>query len=137
MKMRFCLACAKELKGRSDKKFCDAQCKSFYHNTNRPAHEYSIQRINSSLRRNRSLLAKFCPSGKSKIEKIVLEKLGYRFDLFTHIHPFSTGTYYFCYDYGYLPATEKGVQLMHIVYKQEYMEQLVCNPWECQMVKRK
>lgn len=133
MKIRFCISCGKELKGRSDKKFCDVQCKSVHHNTNRPFHERSIQKINSSLRHNRSLLSRFCPGGKSTVEKQVLEKQGFRFDLFTHVYPFTKGTYYFCYEYGYLPVIEKGIQKMIIVHKQEYMEKLSFDPWDCQI----
>jgi hypothetical protein len=137
MKIRFCISCGKELKGRSDKKFCDVQCKSVYHNTNRPFHERSIQKINSGLRHNRSLLARFCPGGKSTVEKQVLEKLDFRFDLFTHVYPFTKGTYYFCYEYGYLPVLEKGIQKMLIVHKQDYMQKLSFDPWQCQLLKIK
>jgi DNA-directed RNA polymerase subunit M/transcription elongation factor TFIIS len=83
MQMKFCLACNKELIGRTDKKFCDAQCRSTYHNKNRPIHEITIQRTNSSLRKNRTLLAHFSPSGKTTVKKEILLKSGYRFDVFT------------------------------------------------------
>jgi len=137
MNVRLCLSCEKELKGRSDKKFCDTQCRSIYHNRNRPSHELSIQRINSDLRRNRSLLAHFCPSGKSTVDKEVLVKLGYRFDLFTHIFPFNTGTYFFCYEFGYLPILDKGTEKVLIVHKQEYMDNLSFHPWDFKIAKSK
>ncbi|WP_340201643.1 hypothetical protein [Ascidiimonas sp. W6] len=108
-----------------------------YHNTHRPFHELTIQKINSDLRRNRSLLAHFCPSGKSTVEKQVLEKLDYRFDLFTHVYPFTKGTYYFCYEYGYLPIMEQGTKKMLIVHKQEYMNKLHFNPWDYHVLKNK
>ncbi|WP_345007641.1 hypothetical protein [Snuella lapsa] len=137
MKIKYCLACKKELKGRCDKKFCDTQCRSTYHNTNRPFHELSIQKINSDLRRNRSLLAHFCPSGKSTVEKEVLARLGYKFELFTHIFPFSTGTYFFCYEYGYLPVLENGTEKMLIVHKQDYMDNLSFHPWNFKIIKHR
>lgn len=130
MQMKFCLSCNKELIGRTDKKFCDDQCRSTYHNRNRPQHEITIQRINSALRRNRTLLAHFCPSGRSTVRKDVLVQSGYQYELFTHAYPFKNGTYYFCYDYGYLPIKdEKGIEKMVIVQKQDYMETLTFNPW--------
>jgi hypothetical protein len=130
MQMKFCLACNKELIGRTDKKFCDAQCRSTYHNKNRPIHEITIQRTNSSLRKNRTLLAHFSPSGKTTVKKEILLKSGYRFDVFTHMFTFKTGTYYFCYDYGYLPVKDdKGVEKMLIVQKQDYMDNLKFDPW--------
>ncbi|WP_144709179.1 hypothetical protein [Cellulophaga sp. RHA_52] len=135
MKMKFCLSCNKELVGRSDKKFCDTECRSTYHNTNRPLHEISIQKINSALRKNRSLLAHFCPSGKGTVKKEVLEQLGYRVDLFTQIYPFKTGTYFFCYEYGYLPIKEKGIDKMLIIQKQDYMDKLTYSPWSIKIEK--
>ncbi|MFH4968740.1 hypothetical protein V8G61_11110 [Gaetbulibacter sp. M240] len=128
--MKFCLSCNKELIGRSDKKFCDAQCRSIYHNKNRPQHEITIQKINSALRGNRSLLAHFCPSGKSTVRKDVLAQSGYQFELFTHIYPFKKGVYYFCYDYAFLPIKDdKGIEKMLIVKQQDYMKTLRFEPW--------
>ena len=127
--MKFCLSCNKELVGRTDKKFCDAQCRSTHHNKNRPLHEITIQKTNSALRQNRSLLAHFCPSGKTTVRKDVLAQSGYQFEVFTHIFPFQKGTYYFCYDYGFLPINDKGVEKMLIVQKQGYMENQSFNPW--------
>jgi hypothetical protein len=129
MQMKFCLSCNKELIGRTDKKFCDTQCRSTYHNKNRPLHEIVIQKTNSVLRRNRGLLAHFCPSGKSTVRKEVLMQSGYQFETFTHTFPFAKGTYYFCYDYGFLPIRDKGVEKMLIVQKQGYMENQNYNPW--------
>jgi len=131
MQLKFCLACNRELIGRADKKFCDSQCRSTYHNKNRPIHEIDIQKINSSLRRNRTLLAHFSPSGKTTIKREILLKSGYSFDVFTHIFTFKTGTYYFCYDYGFLPVKDdKGIEKMLIVQKQDYMDKLKLDPWE-------
>jgi hypothetical protein len=100
-----------------------------HHNKNKPMHELVIQKTNSTLRRNRSLLAHFCPSGKSTVRKDVLMQSGYQFEVFTHIFPFTKGTYYFCYDYGFLPIKDKGIQKMLIVQKQSYMENQSFNPW--------
>lgn len=137
MKMQYCLSCKKKLRGRSDKKFCDTQCRSTFHNTNKAPHELEIQNINSLLRSNRSLMAHFCPSGKSTVDKEVLTKLGFKFQLFTHVFPFSTGTYFFCYDYGYLPILDKGVEKLVIVQKQPYMKNLNFCPWSFNLIKNK
>lgn len=115
MKIRYCLFCEKELRGRADKKFCDTQCRSSYHNTHKSLHEQIIHKTNSALRKNRSLLAHFCPEGKTTVRKEVLKQLGYNFTAFTHIFPFRTGTCFFCYDYGFLPVLEKGIEKMVIV----------------------
>ncbi|TNJ42476.1 hypothetical protein KFZ70_14995 [Tamlana fucoidanivorans] len=129
MELTLCLACNKPLKGRSDKKFCDAQCRSIYHNKNRAPHEMQMQEINKILRKNRGLLAQFCPSGKSTVKKSVLHQLGFSFIYFTDMFPFKTGTYFFCYDYGYLPIQEKGQDKLLIIQKQDYMSNIKFNPW--------
>jgi len=82
------------------------------------------------LRINRSLLAHFCPSGKSTVRKDVLMSLGYQFELFTQIFPFKNGTYYYCFDCGSLPLKDKGVKKMLILQKQGYMENQGFNPWD-------
>ncbi len=137
MSTQYCLACGKTLKGRSDKKFCDSQCRSTFHNSNRAPHEIEIQNINSALRRNRSIMAHFCPSGKSTVEKEVLIKIGFRLDVFTQIFPFNSGTYFFCYDYGFLPVVEKGIEKMVIVQKQDYMNKLNFYAWDFTVLKNK
>lgn len=131
MQTMFCLSCNKELVGRTDKKFCDTQCRSTYHNKNKPLHEIDIQKTNSALRKNRSLLAHFCPSGRSTVRKDVLLQSGYRFDLFTNVFPIKSGIYYLCYDYGFLPIVDdKGIEKMLIVQKQDYMVNKNFNPWK-------
>ena len=133
---KVCLACGETINGRSDKKFCDAHCRNMYHNNHKPDHEQHIQTCNASLRKNRRLLAQFCPGGKTTVKKAVLANLGYSFHHFTNIFPFSTGVYYFCYDYGYLPIIEKGEDKMLIVQKQDYMSSANYNPWDIKIINR-
>jgi len=137
MEVKYCLVCQEKLIGRSDKKFCGSQCRTTHHNAHRPLHEQTMKQINSDLRRNRSLMAQFCPGGKTTVEKSILLKLGYKFELFTHVFPFSKGTYFFCYDYGFLPIVEKGIEKMLIVQKQSYMNKLHFHPWDIEIIKNK
>ncbi len=69
--------CKETLKGRSDKKFCNAQCKSAYHNQAESTSEAFIRSVNKQLR-----IA--CPQGKATVRNL----------------------YYFCYDYGYTPSVD-------------------------------
>ena len=71
-----CLYCQQPLKGRADKKFCDDQCKSAYHNKNQHSKEVYIKTINKQLRANRTALRKACPAGKATVRKDFLIKLG-------------------------------------------------------------
>lgn len=71
---------------------------------------------------------KLCPEGKATVRKSVLVKLGYSFDHFTGI--FVTRkreAYYLCYDYGFLPILEKGIEKVLIIGRQKFMNDW--DPW--------
>lgn len=98
-----CLSCGEEIRGRADKKFCSDQCRNLYHNEQHGAQTNYIRNVNNILRRNRRILEKLNPSGKSKISREKLSAEGFNFHYFTNIYRTSTGnTYYFCYEQGYL-----------------------------------
>ena len=52
MQLRTCKYCATEIKGRSDKQFCDAQCKSAFHNQVPDSQENYIRDINKQIRKS-------------------------------------------------------------------------------------
>jgi hypothetical protein len=100
-----CLYCSKEVRGRSDKKFCDDYCRNLFHNQVNAKTNQNFRIINSILKKNRKILASFLES-EAEFEKISKEKLlesGFQFKYFTHTHTHKNGSvYYFCYDLGYL-----------------------------------
>ena len=115
-----CLYCNKELKGRSDKRFCDSQCKSAYHNQTPNSKESFIKKINQQLRKNRSALRQACPQGKATVKINFLISIGMNFKFFTHKWKNNKDAiYYFCYDYGYTQSHEKGKVI--IIQLQDYM----------------
>jgi hypothetical protein len=100
---RMCLDCGTPLKGRSDKKFCDDQCRSNYNNRLQSETNGLVRHINSILKKNRQLLEKHNPEGKTRVKMSVLRQEGFNFEYHTHIYETQKGnTYYFCYEYGYL-----------------------------------
>ncbi|MCU4173829.1 hypothetical protein [Carboxylicivirga sp. N1Y90] len=116
-----CLYCDELIVGRSDKKFCTAQCKSAYHNQNESTSEAYMRTLNKQLRTNRRALHTACPSGKATVRKSFLIKLGMNFKYLTHTWRNQSGTlYYFCYDYGYTPSMESGKVV--IIQEQSYMK---------------
>ena len=120
-KPNYCLYCNEEIKGRSDKKFCDPGCKSAYHNQKPKSDEVYIREINKQLRKNRSAMRTACPLGKATVRKIFLKSLGMNFKYYTHTWESSKGiVYYFCYDYGYTHAFEPEKVL--IIQEQDYMK---------------
>jgi predicted nucleic acid-binding Zn ribbon protein len=119
---RSCAQCGSVMTGRVDKKFCSDQCRATASNRRKDQDrgEQLIKDINYRLRRNRFLLQRFSPEGKTTLRREVLEQAGFDFRYFTHLYRTQKGnTYYFCYDYGYLLLEEEKVL---IVNWQPYME---------------
>ncbi|MCW3789638.1 hypothetical protein [Plebeiibacterium sediminum] len=111
-----CLFCNETIKGRSDKKFCDKQCRNAYNYNSTQSTENQIRSINKQLRINRSALKKACPEGKATVRKKFLKTLGMNFKYLTHTWKSNSNIlYYFCYDYGYTPSVdpEKVVIIQH------------------------
>ena len=103
-----CLACGKQVFGRSDKKYCNDYCRNNYNNGQKAkgSHSSLVRNINNALLKNRKVLESVLPEGEetAKASKEKLLRLGYLFKYLTHIYTTKTGkTYYYCYDYGYLP----------------------------------
>jgi len=101
-----CLNCGKPLKGRSDKKFCDDSCRNNYNNQLKSIVNNQMRNVNNVLGKNRRILESLLPeteeTGKASKEKLL--RLGFQFKYITHLYTTKTGkTYYYCYDYGYLP----------------------------------
>lgn len=105
---RTCLACDKPLKGRIDKKFCDDYCRNNYNNLQKAKGRHSslVRNINNALMKNRKILESVLGDDDetAKANKDKLQRLGFHFKYFTHIYTTkSDKTYFYCYDYGYLP----------------------------------
>jgi len=102
---KLCLACDKEITGgRSDKKFCDDYCRGVYNNILKSPANNNIRNINNTLSKNRRILESLMPSDKInvKVSKDVLITQQFAFDYHTQSRPAKNGTYFYCYDYGYL-----------------------------------
>lgn len=103
--VRKCLYCFSEVKGRSDKKFCCEPCRNTYNNQIKSANTF-IRNINNALSKNRRIL-KSMLQGKEETVKTTKEKLirlGFQFKYLTSLYVTGSGkTYFYCYEYGYLP----------------------------------
>ena len=78
MKLKKCLACDRNLQGRSDKVYCDAHCKSSYH------YKKSIEetprfytQVDNQLKQNRKILKTFNKAGKATVRSSKLIELGF------------------------------------------------------------
>ena len=100
---RLCLDCGTLVKGRTDKKFCDDSCRNNYNNRLKTEDNQVIKRVNTILKKNRTILMQLNPNGKVKISRKKLITAGFNFDYHTYNYTAQNGnTYIFCYEYGYL-----------------------------------
>lgn len=106
---RFCLNCNDPLKGRSDKKFCDDQCRNAYNNEMKSIHHKELSAINKVLSRNRKILKGFLGENGTKATAKREEMLmkGFHFNYITHSVTNQKGqTILCCYDLGYYQDKE-------------------------------
>jgi hypothetical protein len=113
--IKYCHSCAKPIKGRTDKKFCDDYCRNTYNNCLNGADNNYIRNINNALRRNRRILEELIRgstnSGKSMREDLF--NRGFQFQYFTHVKTNKQGkTAYFCYDFGYQLLTHESLKII-------------------------
>ena len=105
MESKNCITCGKVLKGRSDKKFCDDQCRNSHNNQLKSGVNNYKRKVNGALSKNRRILEDlFVRNGKMKrVKRDLLVGLGFQFNYLTHTYNNRKGsTYVYCYDYGYL-----------------------------------
>lgn len=114
-----CLECAEKLYGRSDKKFCDDQCRNSFNNRlNSDSNNY-MRKINNILRKNYRTLKKLNPKGMSKTHREKLYEEGFNFNYFTSTYTTKQNkTYFYCYDQGYIELEEG---MYALVEKKEYL----------------
>jgi len=124
-----CPICQAPISGRMDKKYCGDQCRSTANNKKKLETQRILLVTNQALRKNRTILKTLCPQGKATVRKEVLVMLGYDFTLFCSLFMTSKKQlYYMCYDYGFTPINENGVEKALIITRQNYMGDW--NPWK-------
>lgn len=108
-----CIECGREFFGRSDKKFCSDGCRSAYNNKLTGGSEKYIRKVNRVLKKNRTIMQKLNPDGKTTTHRDQLLKAGFDFDFHTNTYTTKEGRqYFFCYEYGYLPLEKEFILLV-------------------------
>ena len=101
-----CLTCNRVLRGRTDKKYCDDQCRNAYNNKFKCEKSDYVRNINNWLLKNRRILEQLMFTNEEIIivSKEKLECRGFLFRYHTHTYTNKKGnTYFYCYEYGWLP----------------------------------
>jgi len=117
---RHCLSCETEIFGRIDKKYCSDYCRNDQHNKNNRDVTSYMRNVNNILRKNRRILDRLNPNGKAKIKETTLMEEGFNFAYHTNVYKTQKGgTYFFCYDQGYIKYEDGWLAL---VIKQDYVK---------------
>lgn len=104
METKKCLECSEAFKGRADKKFCSDLCRNAYNNKQNSDSTNYVRNINNILRKNRRILSENITGDTGKSTKNKLVEKGFSFRYYTNTYTTKKGaTYFYCYDYGYLP----------------------------------
>jgi hypothetical protein len=118
-----CLHCKKQLIGRTDKKFCDPQCKSGYqYQQAKEQPERFYNKVDNQLKFNRKILKEFNKGGKVTLRSEMLIEQGFNPDFFTHFWKNNKGdVYLFVYEFGFLKRREGGKEKYVLIKWQDYM----------------
>ena len=125
--MRFhkeCLHCKKQLIGRTDKKYCDPQCKSAYqYQQEKEQPERFYNKVDNQLKLNRKILKEYNKGGKVTVRAEILKEKGFDPNFFTHYWKNRKGeAYLFVYEFGFLKIHENKKEKFLLVLWQDYME---------------
>ena len=102
-KIRTCVICERTLVGRSDKVFCDIQCKNKYHTELRKTKNRISNDTFEILTQNWVILQGLMQKGNSKmvVSKIVLERLNFNFTYATKAQRSGYSLDYFLFNFKY------------------------------------
>src|SRR5690606_33602050 len=87
-------------------KFCDDYCRNAFNNKRNSDQNNLVRNINNTLRKNRRILAAHIPANEEmgRVTKTQLMNEGFNFTFHTHTYKTAKEqTYFFNYEYGYLP----------------------------------
>jgi len=119
MESRKCAECGTKISGRADKKYCSDECRSAANNKLNASSTNLMRRVNLVLKKNRRILKKLNPSGKTRVDTLRLSQEGFNFHYFTNTYTTKAGKiYFFCYDQGYLKLDNDQFALVE---KQDYV----------------
>ena len=101
--MGICKECGKELRGRSDKKFCSDMCRNAFHNKKRKTELIKIAEVNKILIRNNRIFNKFLSENEAFVDINQAINEGVDLTHFTSIQTNPIGEICFvCYDTGFV-----------------------------------
>ena len=106
-----CKQCGKPLLGRSDKKFCDSNCKNTFNFAQRRETRNEVKEIDGHLHRNREILATLMGESKKEVfDRAVLTRAKFKWEYLTSIYKNKQGKwYYLVYDYAWMEFSNQQI----------------------------
>ena len=110
---RCCIFCGRELSGRSDKKFCDDNCRNNHSYKQNKYNNDVINKINKSLLYNRNILKSITKSRRKIVKKQILVNNKFNFDMMTGVRRTQKQQEYkLVYDYAYRYINDEDVLII-------------------------
>ena len=110
---RCCIFCGRELTGRSDKKFCDDNCRNNHSYKQNKCNNDVINKINKSLLYNRNILKSITKSRRKIVKKQILVNNKFNFDMMTGVRRTQKQQEYkLVYDYAYRYINDEDVLII-------------------------
>jgi hypothetical protein len=120
---RNCNWCGKEIKGRTDKKYCDDACRSAFNNQRNSGENNVVKNINYALARNRRILSDAIPPCHSAAQtsREYLVQQGFQFKYLTHLLTDKNGRQvFFCYEFGLSPLPDE----QYLLFRHEHTSRI-------------
>ena len=110
---RCCIFCGRELIGRSDKKFCDDNCRNNHSYKQNKYNNDVINKVNKSLLYNRNILKSIVKSRRKIVKKQILVNNKFNFEMMTGVRRTQKQQEYkLVYDYAYRYINDEDVLII-------------------------
>ena len=129
---RSCIICERKLIGRSDKVFCDIQCKNKYHAEIRKTKNRLAKDTFAILSSNWYILAGLMQEDKDKllVNKMVLDKLGFRFNYVSEVKNKGHNVTFHLFNMSYRPVKNNMVYVEKIKSARDQISPYLFKRWE-------
>ncbi len=108
-----CIECNSPINGRADKKFCNDDCRSAWHNKSNSDANNFVRTVNKILRRNRRILHKFYQRGETAVNRERLIEEGFAFGYYTNERIAKDGhPQKYCYEVGIVESDPRNLNLI-------------------------
>lgn len=106
-----CQQCGKPLHGRTDKKYCNLNCKNAYNLALRRNTRNEVAEIDGYLHRNREILATLMGESKKEMfDRVLLNRAKFRWEYMTGIYKNKQGKWYhLIYDYAWMEFSDQQI----------------------------